>query len=120
MAVHPDDHNLVFVGAVGSSPGGGGSLQRYDHRSGQIRLINVWPEVHDGIGPVDLKVRFPWTYPILFSPHDSGVLYTAGNFVFKSTDQGQSWDPISSDLTRNDPEKLAASGGPITKDTSGA
>lgn len=120
MAVHPDDHNLVFVGAVGSSPGGGGSLQRYDHRSGQIRLVNVWPEVHDGIGPVDLKVRFPWTYPILFSPHDSGVLYTAGNFVFKSTDQGQSWDPISPDLTRNDPEKLAASGGPITKDTSGA
>ena len=120
MAVHPDDHNLVFVGAVGSSPGGGGSLQRYDHRSGQIRLVNVWPEVHDGIGPVDLEVRFPWTYPILFSPHDSGVLYTAGNLVFKSTDQGQSWDPISPDLTRNDPEKLAASGGPITKDTSGA
>ena len=120
MAVHPDDHNLVFVGAVGSSPGGGGSLQRYDHRSGQIRLVNVWPEVHDGIGPVDLEVRFPWTYPILFSPHDSGVLYTAGNLVFRSTDQGQSWDPISPDLTRNDPEKLAASGGPITKDTSGA
>lgn len=120
MAVHPQDHNLVFVGAVGSSPGGGGSLQRYDHRSGQIRLINVWPEVHDGIGPGDLKVRFPWTYPILFSPHDPGVLYTAGNMVFRSTDQGHSWKPISPDLTRNDASKLAASGGPITKDTSGA
>ncbi|MFZ0014342.1 MAG: glycosyl hydrolase [Acidimicrobiia bacterium] len=120
MAVHPEDHNLVFVGAVGSSPGGGGSLQRYDHRSGQIRLVNVWPEVHDGIGPADLKVRFPWTYPILFSPHDPGVLYTAGNLVFRSTDQGHSWTPISPDLTRNDAGKLAASGGPITKDTSGA
>ena len=120
MAVHPDDPNLVFVGAVGSSPGGGGSLQRYDHRSGQIRLVNVWPEVHDGIGPVDLEVRFPWTYPILFSPHDPSVLYTAGNVVFRSTDQGHSWSPISPDLTRNDPAKLAVSGGPITKDTSGA
>ncbi len=120
MAVHPEDHNVVFVGAVGSSPGGGGSLQRYDHRSRQIRLVNVWPEVHDGIGPLHLKVRFPWTYPILFSPHDSGVLYTAGNMVFRSTDQGHSWTPISPDLTRNDPTKLAASGGPITKDTSGA
>ena len=120
MAVHPDDPNLVFVGAVGSSPGGGGSLQRYDHRSGQIRLINVWPESHDGIGPVDLEVRFPWTYPILFSPHDSNVLYTAGNVVFRSTDQGHSWSPISEDLTHNDPDKLGASGGPITKDTSGA
>jgi photosystem II stability/assembly factor-like uncharacterized protein len=120
MAVHPEDHNLVFVGAVGSSPGGGGSLQRYDHRSRQIRLVNVWPEVHDGIGPGELEVRFPWTYPILFSPHDASVLYTAGNLVFRSTDQGHSWTPISEDLTRNDPAKLAASGGPITKDTSGA
>jgi photosystem II stability/assembly factor-like uncharacterized protein len=120
MAVHPEDPNLVFVGAVGSSPGGGGSLQRYDHSSRQIRLVNVWPEVHDGIGPVDLEVRFPWTYPILFSPHDSNVLYTAGNIVFHSIDQGHSWTPISPDLTRNDPTKLAASGGPITKDTSGA
>ncbi|MGB8362760.1 MAG: glycosyl hydrolase, partial [Acidimicrobiia bacterium] len=120
MAVHPEDHNLVFVGAVGSSPGGGGSLQRYDHKSRQIRLVNVWPEVHDGIGPVDLEVRFPWTYPILFSPHDPTVLYTAGNIVFRSRDQGHSWEPISPDLTRNDPTKLAVSGGPITKDTSGA
>jgi photosystem II stability/assembly factor-like uncharacterized protein len=120
VAVHPDDPDLVFVGAVGSSPGGGGSLQRYDHRTGQIRLVNVWPELHGGIGAGELEYRFPWTYPILFSPHDPKTLYTAGNVVFRSTDQGQTWEPISRDLTRNDPEKLKASGGPITKDTSGA
>ena len=120
MAVHPDDPNIVFVGAVGSSPGGGGSLQRYDHKSGQIRLVNVWPQAHGGIGPVDLDYRFPWTYPILFSPHDPSVVYTAGNVVFRSNDQGHTWEPISEDLTRNDPEKLGASGGPINKDTSGA
>ena len=120
MAVHPEDPDLVFVGAVGSSPGGGGSLQRYDHKSGQIRLVNVWPQLHGGIGPGDLDYRFPWTYPILFSPHDPTVVYTAGNVVFRSTDQGHTWEPISEDLSRNDPEKLGASGGPITKDTSGA
>ena len=120
MAVHPEDPNVVFVGAVGSSPGGGGSLQRYDHKSGQIRLVNVWPQAHGGIGPGDLDYRFPWTYPILFSPHDPNVVYTAGNVVFRSTDQGHTWEPISEDLSRNDPEKLAASGGPINKDTSGA
>ena len=120
MAVHPDDPNIVFVGAVGSSPGGGGSLQRYDHRSGQIQLVNVSPELHGGIGPGELTYRFPWTYPILFSPHDSDTLYTAGNVVFRSTDEGHSWEPISPDLTRNDPAKLGVSGGPITKDTSGA
>jgi photosystem II stability/assembly factor-like uncharacterized protein len=120
VAVHPEDPNIVFVGAVGSSPGGGGSLQRYDHLSGQIQLVNVWPELHGGIGPGDLDYRFPWTYPILFSPHDPSVLYTAGNVIFRSSDQGHTWEPISPDLTRNDPAKLAASGGPITKDTSGA
>lgn len=120
MAVHPEDPNIVFVGAVGSSPGGGGSLQRYDHKTGQIRLVNVWPQLHGGIAPADLDYRFPWTFPILFSPHDPEVVYTAGNVVFRSGDQGHTWDPISPDLSRNDPEKLGASGGPITKDTSGA
>lgn len=120
IAVHPEDSNIVYVGAVGSSPGGGGALQRYDHRTGQIQLINVWPEVYNGIGPKNLKYRFPWTFPILFSPHDPNVLYSTGNAVFRSTDEGMSWTPISPDLTRNDPSKLEPSGGPITKDTSGA
>ena len=67
-----------------------------------------------------MKYRFQWTYPILFSPHDCGVLYVAGNIIFRSTDQGSSWEPISPDLTRNDVSKMEPSGGPITKDTSGA
>lgn len=120
MAVDPTDPDIVYVGAVGSSPGGGGALQRVDRRTGQIRLVNVWPENHYGIGPGELRYRFPWTFPILFSPHDPGVLYTAGNVVFRSTDEGHSWEPISPDLTRDDPDKLGPSGGPITKDTSGA
>lgn len=120
IAVHPHDPNIVYIGAVGSSPGGGGALQRYDHKSGQIRLVNVWPEPHGGIGPVELKYRFPWTFPIHFSPHDATILYTTGNVVFRSVDEGDSWEPISPDLTRNDPQKQQASGGPINKDTSGA
>ena len=120
MAVHPGDPNIVYVGAVGSSPGGGGALQRYDHRSGQTQLVNVWPEAHGGMGPGELRYRFPWTFPILFSPHDPNIIYTTGNVVFKSSDEGHSWDPISPDLTRDFKDKLGASGGPITRDTSGA
>jgi photosystem II stability/assembly factor-like uncharacterized protein len=120
ITVHPEDSNIVYVGAVGSSPGGGGAFQRYDHRTGHIQLINVNPEPHGGIGPGELKIRFPWTFPILLSPHDPNILYCAGNQVFRSTNEGLSWEAISPDLTRNDPEKLKASGGPITKDTSGA
>jgi hypothetical protein len=120
IAVHPRDPNIVYVGAVGSSPGGGGALQRYDHRTRQIRLVTVWPEVYYGWGARDLRYRFAWTFPIVFSPHDPGTLYATGNLVFRTRDEGSSWEAISPDLTRQDVSKLEASGGPLTKDTSGA
>ena len=120
IVVDPNDPNIVISGAIGSSPGGGGNMLRYDHSTGQVRIITVWPELNTGFGPVDARYRFQWTYPIQFSPHDSGVLYAAGNVVFRSTDQGESWAPISPDLTRNDPDKLQPSGGEITGDASGA
>jgi photosystem II stability/assembly factor-like uncharacterized protein len=120
IAVRPDDPNVVFSGAVGSAPGGGGVLLRYDHRSGQVRIVTVWPELYGGWGAKDLKYRFQWTYPIVFSPHDPNVLYVTGNVVFRSTNDGSSWEVLSPDLTRNDTTKMEASGGPITRDTSGA
>ena len=120
VAVHPDDPDVVYVGAIGSSPGGAGALQRYDHRTEQVRLVNVWPEAHGGMGPGELRYRFGWTFPIRFSPHDPNVLYAGGNRVFRSTDEGQSWEAISPDLTRAAEDKLGPSGGPITRDTSGA
>jgi photosystem II stability/assembly factor-like uncharacterized protein len=120
IAVDPRDPHVVYVGAVGSSPGGGGALQRYDHRTRQIRLVTVWPEVYYGWGAKDLRYRFAWTFPIVFSPHDAGTLYATGNLVFRTRDEGSSWEAISPDLTRQDVTKLEASGGPITKDTSGA
>jgi len=71
-------------------------------------------------GPgVPANHRFQWNFPLLFSPHDaspSGTLYTGANVLFKSTNEGQSWEIISPDLTRNDKSKQASSGGPITKD----
>ncbi len=120
IAVKPDDVNTVYVGAVGSSPGGQGALQKVDRISGQIQLVNVWPEDLHGRGVGEAKIRFPWTFPIVFSPHDPNVLYACGNQVFRSTNGGHSWEAISPDLTRADMSKLGPSGGPITLDTSGA
>ena len=120
IAVHPENADIVYLGAVGSSPGGNGVMQRYDRKTGQIRLVNVWPEESTGWAPKDLKYRFAWTYPIAISPHDANVLYAGGNILFRSLDGGSSWQAISPDLSRADPNKLEASGGPITKDVSGA
>ena len=117
VAPKPGDPNIVYVGAIGSSPGGGDALQRYDHTTKQIQLVNVWPEAyHDGN---TAEVRFQWTYPIVFSPQDSTVLYAAGNKVFRTTDEGHSWQVISPDLTYADPDTLGVSG-PLTMDTAGA
>jgi len=120
IAVDPRDDNIVYSGAVGSSGGGGAPLLRHDHRSGQTGLITIWPEWTYAEDPSSFKHRFAWTYPIVLSRHDPAVLYAAGECVFVSHDEGKRWEVISPDLSRNDPEKLKASGGPITKDTSGA
>ncbi len=120
IAVDPADPNIVYVGAIGSSPGGGNCLQRYDHRSQQIRLISTWPRSSTGLGAGADKYRFAWTYPIVFSPHGSGTIYIGGNQILKTTDEGQSWQEISPDLTKADPETLGPSGGPINRDAVGA
>ena len=120
IAVRPDDPNIVYVGAIGSSPGGGNSLQRYDHRTQQIRLISTWPRPTTGWGAGADKYRFAWTYPIVFSPHDSNIIYIGGNQILRTADEGQSWQEISPDLTKADPETLKPSGGPINKDALGA
>ena len=80
----------------------------------------VWPEPPSGWGAKDMKYRFQWTFPILFSPHNPNVLYVTGNHVFRSIDQGSSWEEISPDLTRNDVTKMEVSGGPISLDGTNA
>ena len=120
IAVKPDDDDIIFVGAIGSSPGGGNCLQRYDHASKQLRLVTTWPETTSGEAAADLEIRFAWTYPIVFSPHDPNTLYVGGNRIMKSTDEGHSWSAISPDLTRADPSTLQITGGPINRDGAGA
>jgi photosystem II stability/assembly factor-like uncharacterized protein len=96
-------------------------MTHYDHRTGQVRNITVWPDLYGwGVGAESLKYRLQWTFPIMFSTHKPHDLYVAGNVLFRSGDLGSSFEVVSPDLTRNDPEKLKASGGPITRDNTGA
>jgi photosystem II stability/assembly factor-like uncharacterized protein len=110
IAPHPTNPDVTFAGSYG------GLITRYDHRTGQTRDVTVYPDNPMGSGAEAMKYRFQWNFPIAFSRHEPNTLYTGGNIVFKTTDEGQSWEPISPDLTRNDPSKLGPTGGPITKD----
>ncbi len=110
IAVDPEDDDIVYGGNYG------GYLMRINHRTEERRAVNVWPDNPMGHGAEGMKYRFQWNFPIFFSPHNPDKLYAASNHLHVSTDEGQTWEIISPDLTTNDPEKLKSSGGPITQD----
>lgn len=110
IAPNPDNPDIVYGGSYG------GFLTRVDHDNGINRNINAWPDNPMGHGAEDYKYRFQWNFPIFFSPHDSKKLYTTSNQVHVTYNEGQSWELISPDLTRAEPDKLGKSGGPITFD----
>ena len=110
IAVDPKNNDIVYGGSYD------GFLTRLNHKTESIRSISVWPDNPMGHGAEDMKFRFQWNFPILFSKHNPNRLYTFSNHVHVTENEGQNWEVISPDLTRNDPSKLKSSGGPITQD----
>jgi molybdopterin converting factor small subunit len=110
----PADPNVVYAGEYG------GYVSRYDHRTRQAHNVSIYPFNPSGRGAAELRYRFQWTAPLMLSPHDPKTIYHAANVLFRSRDGGTTWEPISPDLTRNDPTKQQPSGGPITGDNTGA
>lgn len=113
IAPDPNNPDIVYGGSYG------GFLTRRNHETGESRAINVWPDNPMGYGAEGMKYRFQWNFPIFFSPHNNDKLYACSNQLHVTTDEGQTWQTISPDLTRNDSAKLVTSGGPITKDNTG-
>ena len=131
----PSDWRKVFGGdgtwvvpnprdphTVWSAAGGGdnqGEMARYDERTRS--LVDVSPYLRDQnvVAPRRLKYRFNWETPIAFDPHDPRAVYAGGNVLFRTTDEGAHWTPVSPDLTRNMKERQNLSGG-LTLDVTGA
>ena len=110
LAPDPVNNEIVYGGSYG------GYLERVNHETGEIRRVDIWPDNPMGWGADSLEQRFQWNFPIMFSRHEKNTLYAASNYLFVTTNEGQSWKKISPDLTRNDKSKMGPSGGPITKD----
>ena len=86
--IDPSDPNIVYAQAQY------GGLQRFDKKSGEG--VPIKPSEPAG----GKALRWNWDAPLLISPHDSKTLYFAANVVFKSVNRGNSWTPISGDLSR--------------------
>lgn len=71
-----------------------GGLVRYDRRSGE--RIDIQPKESPG----DPPNKWNWNSPLLISPHSPTRLYFACQRLYRSDDRGDSWIPVSGDLTR--------------------
>lgn len=113
IAVHPENPDLVYAGNYE------GIITRYDHGTGDMRNIEAYPQLAEGVPAMELKYRFQMNAPIRISRHSPHIVYHVSQYVHRTVNEGQSWEVISPDLTRNDKNKQGFSGGPITNDHTG-
>jgi hypothetical protein len=94
----PNDRDTFYAESQG------GEVHRINLRNGELRQLR--PEPPEG----QPRYRFHWNSPLIGSRHKPGVIYLAGNHVFRLTDRAEKYLVISPDLTRNDPAKTNATG----------
>jgi photosystem II stability/assembly factor-like uncharacterized protein len=108
----PGDPNIVYSLATGATFGGATMFTVNNLKTGQAETRPVWPEILFGTPASEFKYRFNWQAPFLVSPHDSKTIYMAGNVVFRTRNEGMTWDVISPDLTHNMTDKMKVAGSP--------
>ena len=113
LAFDPDNPEIIYGGTYQ------GNLDKWDAKSRESKPIKQYPELGLGVAPKDSKYRYNWNAPVITSPHDRKTIYHAGNVVFKSNDEGQSWEVVSPDLTKNEIEKHGQGGAPYTNEAAG-
>lgn len=113
LAFNPDDPKYVVGGSYQ------GTIEIQDAASGEGKYIMPAPIQYQALQPKDMKYRFNWNAPIVWSKHEPNTFYHAGNVLFKTKDFGKSWEAISPDLTTHDTSKMGISGTPYTNEGAG-
>ncbi len=100
----PRDPNIVYGSGLG------GALTRWDARNGEKQNISPWPVSSYGARPTSVKYHYTWITPIAVSQIAPYPLYQGAQVVFRSLDQGETWDTISPDLSSRDVAKKNCAG----------
>lgn len=114
LAFNPDDPRYVLGGSYL------GTIEVLDHKSLGSTNIMIAPIQYLGRNASDMKYRFNWNAPIIWSQHEPNTFYHGSQYVLRTKDLGQSWEVISPDLTKNEKEKQGKGGGPYTNEAVGA
>ncbi len=113
LAFDPNNPRYVMGGSYQ------GTIDILDTKLMEGRGIMESPIQYQSLQPKDMRYRFNWNAPIVYSMHEPGVFYHGGNILFKTTDMGKSWKAISPDLTTHDTIKMGISGVPYTNEGAG-
>jgi len=108
----PGNHNIVYSNCKGR-------FFVFDKRIGTEKGYYIGASNIYGHNPQDLRYRFQRVSPIHVSPHNPDVVYMGSQYVHRTTDDGQTWETISPDLTAFEEDKQVISGSPITRDITG-
>ena len=113
IAQDPLNLDIFYAGSYS------GVLTRMNRTTGESRRIDPYPRYFMGNAAETLPERVHWTFPIVFSPVEQNRLYVTSQHVWTTTNEGQTWEKISPDLTYADPATMGISGGEVTLDMSG-
>ncbi|MCB0489833.1 MAG: glycosyl hydrolase [Cyclobacteriaceae bacterium] len=112
IAFNPDDPRYVMGGSYQ------GTIELLDTELGEGKGVMTAPIQYQAMQPKDMKYRFNWNAPIVWSKHEN-AFYHGGNHLLKTKDMGRTWEEISPDLTRNNESTLGISGVPYTNEGAG-
>jgi photosystem II stability/assembly factor-like uncharacterized protein len=109
---HPTKLNIFYSGVTNG-------FDRYDRNTGLITDVQPYPRIVMGESAKVMPERWNWNYPIAVSSAEPDALFVGSQYLWKSNDEGKTWEKISPDLTRADIETMEDSGGPIVLDQDG-
>jgi len=114
LAFNPDDPRFVLGGSYQ------GTIEVLDTKAKAGTNIMAAPIQYLGEDAKDIKYRFNWNAPIIWSKHEPNTYYHGAQHLLRTTDMGLTWSEASPDLTRNEKEKQGKGGGPYTNEAVGA